>query len=117
MNELAICDMSRFREIEEANPFALQDEWTYQVERILQHKPEGPRRVNGRLRAKSKYEFLTLYKHIPQSQEEGDENPAWQPWENVKHLSALREYCQQPQILSSLGTDFYVSENESSDSS
>ena len=117
MNELVICDMSRFREIEEAIPFALQDEWTYQVDRIIQHKPDGPRRTNGRLRAKSKYEFLTLYKHIPQSQEEGEENPSWQPWENVKHLSALRDYCHQPQTVSSLGTDFYVSESESSDSS
>lgn len=115
MSELAVCDMSRFREIEEAIPFALQDEWTYQVDSILQHRPEGPRRVNNRLRAKSKYEFLTLYRHIPQSQEEGDENPCWQPWANVKHLSALRTYCALPQAAG-LGADFYVSESESDDS-
>lgn len=115
MSDLAICDMSRFREIEEAIPFALQDEWTYQVDSILQHRPEGPRRSNNRLRAKSKYEFLTLYRHIPQSQEEGDENPCWQPWANVKHLSALRTYCAQPQAAG-LGANFYVSESESDDS-
>lgn len=115
MNELVVCNMSRFRELEEAVPFALQDAWTYQVERILQHRPDGPRRVNGRLRAKSKYEFLTKYKHIPLSQEEGEENPSWQPWAYLKHLSALREYCNQPQVKAALGEDFYVS--ESSDSS
>jgi hypothetical protein len=117
MSELVECDMSRFREVEEAIPFAVQDECTYQVESIVQHRPDGPTRMNGRLRAKSKYEFLTLYKHIPQSQEEGEENPCWQPWANLKHLSALRNYCNQPQVKAHLGTDFYVSESESDDSS
>jgi hypothetical protein len=112
MNELVVCNMSQFREVQDAIPFALQDEWTYQVDSILQHKPDGPRRVNGRLRAKSKYEFLTLYKHIPQSQEEGEENPSWQPWSHVKHLQAMRNYCSQPEVATLLGTDFY----ESSDS-
>jgi hypothetical protein len=117
MNELVVCNMSRFRELEEAVPFALQDAWTYQVERILEHRPEGPRRANGRLRAKSKYEFLTKYKHIPLSQEEGEENPSWQPWAYLKHLSALREYCNQPQVKAALGDNFYVSESSDSDES
>jgi hypothetical protein len=117
MSELVICDMSRFQEIEEAVPFAIQDEWTYQVDHISEHRPSGARRVNGRLRAKSKYEFLTVYKHIPLSQEEGDENPSWQPWSYVRHLSALREYCNLPHVKLELGNDFYVSEDESDDSS
>jgi len=112
MSELVECNMSHFRDVQDAIPFALQDEWTYQVDSILQHKPDGPRRVNGRLRAKSKYEFLTLYKHIPQSQEEGEENPSWQPWSHVKHLQAMRNCCSQPEVATLLGTDFY----ESSDS-
>ena len=115
MTELVECNMSHFREVQEAIPFALQDEWTYQVDSILQHKPDGPRRVNGRLRAKSKYEFLTLYKHIPQSQEEGEENPSWQPWSHVKHLQAMRNYCSQPEVATLLGTDFYVSESSDSE--
>jgi hypothetical protein len=116
MNELVKCDMSHFRSVQEAIPFALQDEWTYQVDRIMEHRPAGPRRVNGRLRPKHRYEFLTLYKHIPLSQEEGDENPAWQPWNQVKHLQAMRTYCHEQNVMSQLGTDFYVSEHESDDS-
>ena len=116
MNELVSVNMSHFREVQEAIPYALQDEWTYQVDRILEHRPAGPRRANGRLRPKHRYEFLTLYKHIPQSQEEGDENPAWQPWSHVRHLHALRTYCNQPGVVSQLGNDFYVSEQESDDS-
>jgi hypothetical protein len=85
------------------------------VDRIVDHRPSGPRRVNGRLRAKSKYEFLTQYKHIPLSQEEGDENPSWQPWSHVKHLQAMRNYCSQPEVEVLLGTDFYVSESSDSD--
>ena len=48
MNELVVCNMSQFREVQDAIPFALQDEWTYQVDKILEHRPVGPRRINGR---------------------------------------------------------------------
>jgi hypothetical protein len=116
MNELVLCNMSHFREVQDAIPYALQDEWTYQVEQIIEHRPTGPRRANGRLRPKHRYEFLTKYKHIPLSQEEGEENPSWQPWSHVKHLQALREYCNKPEIITQLGNDFYVSELESDES-
>ncbi len=113
MSDLVSCTMSHFQTVQDAIPFALQDEWTYQVEKILEHRPTGPRRINGRLRPKHRYEFLTQYKHIPLSQEEGDENPSWQPWSHVKHLQALREYCRDIDVSNQLGHDFYVSENES----
>jgi hypothetical protein len=116
MNDLVGCNMSHFRDVEAAIPYAIQDEWTYQVERILEHRPTGPRRTNGKLRAKKRYEFLTLYKHIPLSQEEGEENPSWQPWSHVKHLQALSHYCNKPEIVAQLGNDFYVSEPESDSS-
>ena len=116
MNELVICNMSHFREVHDAAPYALQDEWTYQVEQILDHRPAGPRRANGKLRPKHRYEFLTKYKHIPLSQEEGEENPSWQPWSHVKHLQALSHYCNKPDIIAQLGNDFYVSEQESESS-
>jgi hypothetical protein len=77
-------------------------------------KPEGPRRLPGskqRLKPKGKYEFLVLY-DLPRSTEKGDENPAWQPYENVKHLAALKEFCAQPHVLQQLGDTFYVSDNE-----
>ena len=91
MSELVECNMSHFREVQDAIAFALQDEWTYQVEQILEHRPVGPRKVNRKLRPKSSYEFLTKYKHIPVSQEEGDENPSWHPWtaHTIQRVSRL----------------------------
>lgn len=78
------------------------------LERIISHRPSGAR---GR-RAKSRYEFEVLYRNIPRSTDPGDENPSFQPWANVKHLSALKEYCRQPTVAAELGAGFYVSENE-----
>jgi hypothetical protein len=80
MSDLVECNMSHLREVQDAIPYALQGEWTYQVEQILEHRPVGPRKVNRKLRPKSSYEFLTKYKHIPVSQEEGDKNLSRQPW-------------------------------------
>ena len=59
-----------------------------------------------------RYEFEVLYRNIPRSTEPRDENPSFQPWFNVKHLSALKDYCRQPAVAAELGAGFYVSENE-----
>ncbi len=109
METLQICNMSHFRtDPTEAAKFAERDDWTYTVDRILQHRPTGPRRR----RPKGAYEFEVLYKHIPRSTEIGDENPCFQPWENVKHLTALRDYCAQPSVRAELGEGFFVEESE-----
>jgi hypothetical protein len=109
MCDLQICNMSHFRENEEeAARFAERDDWTYTVDSILRHRPSGFRRR----RAKSSYEFEVLYKHLPRSTEPGDENPCFQPWENVKHLEALKDYCARPDVQAELGNGFYVSEGE-----
>ena len=63
------------------------------------------------MRAKGKYEFLVLY-DLPKSTDEGDENPAWQPYANVKHLSALKTFCARTDVLRQLGSNFYVSDDE-----
>jgi len=91
----------------------MQDHWTYKVVDIEAFRPvpEGMRKVNGRLRAKGKYEFLVLY-DLPRSSEAGDENPAWQPFANVKHLSALKTFCLLPAVQRQLGGNFYVSDDE-----
>jgi hypothetical protein len=111
MDTLQICNMSHFSDAAAAIPYAERDDWTYTVERIISHRPSGPR---GR-RAKSRYEFEVLYRNIPRSTEPGDENPCFQPWSNVKHLSALKDYCRQPAVAAELGAGFYVSENEEED--
>jgi hypothetical protein len=108
MDTLQICNMSHFSDVAAAIPYAERDDWTYTVERILSHRPRGAR---GR-KAKSRYEFEVLYRNIPRSTEPGDENPCFQPWSNVRHLSALKDYCNQPAVTAELGAGFYVSENE-----
>ena len=35
---------------------------------------------------------------------------SFQPWENVKHLTALRDYCAQPAVQAELGEGFFVEE-------
>ncbi len=88
---------------------AQRDLLEYSVDCIQDHRPHFPRRVRGgRTRKKSDYEFLILYKYCPLSVEEGSENPSWQPWEFARHLDALRIYCDQPEVMSELGGDFYV---------
>jgi hypothetical protein len=110
MHELAVVDLHHLSE-EELASSAMQDHWTYKVVSIEAFRPEGSRKVASRLRAKSKYEFLVLY-DLPRSSEAGDENPAWQPFANVKHLTALKTFCSLPIVEQQLGTNFYVSDNE-----
>jgi hypothetical protein len=87
---------------------AQRDFWEYSIDRISAHRPLLPRRQRGcRPRAKSSYEFLVHYKFLPLSEEEGCENPCWQPFLNVQHLAALQQYCDLPQVRAQLGPDFF----------
>ena len=110
MHDLVTVDLGHLSE-EALEESAMQDFWTYKVIGIEAFRPEGPRRVRGRLRAKNKYQFLVLY-DLPRSTEAGDENPAWQPWANVKHLTAFKEFCLRPPVVQQLGENFYVSDGE-----
>lgn len=110
MHELVVVELSHLSE-EELEKSAMQDHWTYKVLSINEFRPEGSRRSAGHLRPKGKYEFLVLY-DLPKSTEEGDENPAWQPYANVKHLSALKTFCARPDVLRQLGSNFYVSDDD-----
>jgi hypothetical protein len=113
MSELVVVDLSHYRDVNDAIPISLKDSWTYMVESIVDHKPSGPRRTRGgSMRKKSMYSFQVKYALLPESVEIGEENPCWQPWENCEHLSALKIYCQKPDVLRELGKDFYVSEEE-----
>jgi hypothetical protein len=110
MHELVVVDLKDLSE-EELEVSAMQDHWTYKVLGIEAFRPEGSRRIAGRLKAKSKYEFFVRY-DMPESSELGDENPAWQPYANVKHLTALKAFCTLPVVRQQLGENFYVSDDE-----
>jgi hypothetical protein len=86
---------------------AQRDEWDYNVECILGHRPDGPRRLqSGGLRRKDAYQFSVKYKFLPLSDEVGSENPSWQPYHNMRFTEALYQYCQQPAVARQLGSDF-----------
>jgi hypothetical protein len=89
---------------------AQRDFWEYSIDRISAHRPLLPRKQRGcRPRPKSSYEFLVHYKFLPLSDEDGCENPCWQPFLNLQHLAALQLYCDLPQVRAQLGSDFLVS--------
>jgi len=113
MGELVSINLEHLSE-EERVDSAKADDWTYTVLAIEDFKPKGPRRAagtKGRLRGKGEYQFLVNY-DLPASEEFGDENPCWQPYEQVKHLSALRVFCQKPDVARDLGGQFYVGSDE-----
>jgi hypothetical protein len=84
-----------------------RDEWDYNVDCIVGHRPEGSRRLpSGGLRRKDAYQFNVKYKFLPISDEPGCENPCWQPYNNVRFTEALFHYCRLPAVSSQLGADF-----------
>lgn len=91
---------------------AERDYWDYSVDAILDHSPPGARRLaSRRLRKKNDYKFLVRYKFLPLSDEPGCENPSWQPYECVWNTSALKDYCDRPEVTALLGADFCVGDD------
>jgi hypothetical protein len=92
---------------EDFSKAAQRDNWDYHVEAILNHRPEGPRRLpGGSLRRKDSYHFLVKYSFLPLSDEPGSENPSWQPYHNVRFTEALGLYCRRPEVIRQLHSDF-----------
>jgi hypothetical protein len=104
--DLKRCSLDHYGAVDEALPLAAMDNFEYRVERILQHRPTGKRKMPGkRARAKSDYEFEVLWAHLPL--EEGD-NPSWEPWSNasLRCCEAYEKYCRMPEVVEELGEDF-----------
>ncbi len=109
LHELTPFNVELMDSPEDYEKAAQRDFWEYSIDSIVNHRPQIPRRQRGRrARPKRDYEFLIRYKYLPLSIEEGAENPSWQPWSFVQHLTALRDYCSQPEVEDALGNDFYV---------
>ena len=96
--------MSLMQRIEEAIPYAAKDSFEYEIAEIIDHRPAGPRKVNGTLRPKSEYEFKCLWKDI----ELNDENPSWEPWTNssMRSCDAYRAYTRTPAFTAACGQNF-----------
>jgi hypothetical protein len=108
IQELKVFNLELLDSEEDLAAVAERDDWDYSLDSILEHRPQGPRKR----RAKSSYEFLVLYKYLERSTEPGQENPCWQPYEAVAHTEALQRYCERPDVLSQLGSNFYTAEAE-----
>jgi hypothetical protein len=104
------CDLSHLDRIEEAVPLAAQDSFEYVIEAILDHRPQGPRKLRGsKLRPKRDYEFQVLWQDFPR----GEENPTWESWEHNRSLRTtepFKEYCARADIAAQLGADFATEE-------
>ena len=94
------CDMDLFKELEEAIPFAAADNFEYEIEAVLDHRPRGKRKRQRR----DTYEFQVLWRGI----EHSDENPSWEPWSNesLRSSEPFITYCQRSDVAMELGKDF-----------
>ena len=104
LNMLKFCDMSLMDKIEDAIPYAAKDSFEYEVAEVLSHRPTGPRKVNGKLRPKSDYEFQCRWKDLELS----DENPSWEPWSNssLRSCEAYELYVSDPAFIQQCGANF-----------
>jgi hypothetical protein len=101
---MKFCDMSLMKQVEDALPYAAKDNFEYEIESVIGHRPQGPRRTSAGLRNKSDYEFRCLWKDLPL----GEDNPNWEPWDNssMRQCEAYIEYVQQQHIIDQLGDKF-----------
>ena len=92
--------MDLFKELEEAIPFAAADNFEYEIEAVLDHRPRGKRER----RRRDTYEFQVLWRGIERS----EDNPSWEPWNNesLRASEPFIKYCQRSDMMVELGKDF-----------
>jgi transposase InsO family protein len=94
------CNLDLLKELEEAIPIAAADNFEYEIETILDHRPRGERKRKRR----DVYEFQVLWRGI----ERGEDNPSWEPWSNesLRASEPLQTYCSRSDVVAELGRDF-----------
>jgi transposase InsO family protein len=104
LNMLKFCDLTQLSTIEQAIPYAAKDSFEYEIAEVLAHRPIGPRRQQGQLRAKNTYEFQCLWKDL----DVNEDNPSWEPWtnESMRSCEAYLIYTQRPDVEAELGKNF-----------
>ena len=94
------CNLDLLKTLEEAIPVAAADNFEYEIETILDHRPRGERKR----RRRDAYEFQVLWRGI----ERGEDNPSWEPWanESLRASEPLQAYCSRSDVVAELGRDF-----------
>jgi hypothetical protein len=94
------CNLDLFESLEAAIPIAATDNFEYEIEAILDHRPRGERKR----RRKDAYEFQVLWRGL----ERNEDNPSWEPWSNesLRASEPMQRYCERSDVRAELGKDF-----------
>jgi hypothetical protein len=94
------CNLDLYNTLEEAIPIAAADNFEYEIEAILDHRPRGERKR----KRKDTYEFQVLWRGIERS----EDNPSWEPWanESLRASEPMQRYCERSDVQAELGKDF-----------
>jgi hypothetical protein len=94
------CNLDLFEKVEDAIKWAASDNFEYEIEAVLDHRPRGERKR----RRRDTYEFQVLWRGIEQS----EDNPSWEPWtnESLRTSEPLQTYCARSDVMAELGADF-----------
>ena len=94
------CNLDLFEALEAAIPIAAADNFEYEIEAVLDHRPRGERKR----KRKDTYEFQVLWRGIERS----EDNPSWEPWanESLRASEPMQRYCDRSDVQAELGRDF-----------
>ncbi len=108
LSDLKRCNLDQYENVEAALPIAALDNFEYQVEEIISHRPLKRSSTRGKKVPKKDFEFLVRWADLP----EDESNPSWEPWSNtsLRTCAAFEKYCAKPEVVVQLGADFYVAE-------
>ncbi len=105
------CNLDLFEKVEDAIKWAASDNFEYEIEAVLDHRPKGERKR----RRRDTYEFQVLWRGIERS----EDNPSWEPWanESLRTSEPLQTYCSRSDVIAELGADFLPAAETSNDAS
>jgi hypothetical protein len=106
-NMCKLCNLDMFEKVDEAIKFAAADNFEYEIEAVLDHRPRGERKR----RRRDTYEFQVLWRDIERS----EDNPSWEPYSNesLRTSEPMRAYCSRMEVMLELGSDFLPVEEQS----
>ena len=104
------CNLDLLKTLEDAMPVAAADNFEYEIEAILDHRPRGERKRKRR----DTYEFQVLWRGLERS----EDNPSWEPYanESLRASEPFAAYCRRSEVQAELGRDFLPAEANDAES-